>query len=311
VCEPKACFEAVRSRVAASLADVPVTDIVGVWKHGDGRLSGSTLYLFPDRAYVYAEWADVQSETIYDKGVWQLDEGVLLMTPDAEVAWTPESDRRFLALRPSGPAPRLLLFGIDGSLERFTDLVQEHLETTPAEWLRVFSFERGPAITLRETAALKAGLLRTAWRPAFFAADERFHARLPLAQLLDIVDGADRVEALPVTMSGMGLSASHHVEERPVQLDSKTGQALGKVLTGFDWDSGSPMACMFQPAVAFRFHRGDRHAQVLICFECSEMMLDGLEGPLGGKKPLGDSRRTWLRAAKRAFPNDPILQREK
>jgi hypothetical protein len=124
-----------------------------------------------------------------------------------------------------------------------------------------------------------------------------------LAMVLDVVRRAERVEALPVSVEGEGLSAIYRVVDRPVPLDTATGRALARLLIDHDWAQGSAMACAFQPSVAFRFRRGIESVSVRVCFLCGEMALDGIGGPLGGKQSLEPgARRTLLRAAKTAFP---------
>ena len=124
-----------------------------------------------------------------------------------------------------------------------------------------------------------------------------------LAALLDTVRHADRVEALPVEIIGAGLSSTSRAVDKPVPVKAETGRALGRVLTGYDWTSWSPSACMFDPAVAFRFTRGAQSTVVKVCFQCGEMALDGIEGRFAEKKILSfEARNAFLRAAKRAFP---------
>jgi hypothetical protein len=128
--------------------------------------------------------------------------------------------------------------------------------------------------------------------------------RVRLSELLDIVRRADRVEALPIEVTGVGLSSEGTVVERPVTVDAAAGRKLGRMLLRHDWDRGSMRACMFEPGVAFRFHHGDRTAQIQICFRCGEMALDGVSGQLGNKQMLGDAdRKAWRRAAQKAFPD--------
>jgi hypothetical protein len=130
-----------------------------------------------------------------------------------------------------------------------------------------------------------------------------------LRTLLDIVRHADRVEALPVTATaGEGLSAKYDVVEKPVLVDAATGRSLGRLLTRYDWTGWSPSACMFDPAVAFRFHKGGRAAQVRICFVCGEMALDGIAGRFGQKKMIRSGRESWRRAAQKAFPNERFTE---
>src|SRR5688500_13068339 len=143
-----------------------------------------------------------------------------------------------------------------------------------------------------------------AQKPKASAFDEPTPAqRARLKQLLDVVRRADRVEALPIELSGEGLVTMGKVAERPVAMDDVTGRKLRGILLRHDWDRGSMSACMFEPGVAFRFRHGERTAQVQICFRCGEMALDGLAGQLGNKQRIGDVERTaWRRAAQKAFP---------
>jgi hypothetical protein len=86
-------------------------------------------------------------------------------------------------------------------------------------------------------------------------------------------------------------------------VNAVTGRALGRILTRYDWTSWSPSACMFDPAVAFRFTRGKASTAVKVCFMCGEMVLNDVGGRFGEKKILSfASRNAFLRAAKKAFP---------
>ena len=126
-----------------------------------------------------------------------------------------------------------------------------------------------------------------------------------LAAFLETVRHAERVEALPVEIIGEGLSSTSRVVDKPVTVNAETGRALGRVLTGYDWASWSASACMFDPAVAFRFTRGARSTIVKICFMCGEMALHGIEGRFAEKKQLSfPERNAFLRAAKKAFPKE-------
>jgi hypothetical protein len=133
--------------------------------------------------------------------------------------------------------------------------------------------------------------------------------RIPAAQqkqlvaMLDVVRNAQRFEALPVAIEGIGLSSTSHAVEKPVAVDAATGRALARILTRYDWTSWSASACMFDPAVAFRFTRGAQSTIVKVCFMCGEMALDGIEGRFSEKKGLSfAARNAFLRAAKKAFP---------
>lgn len=310
-CEPSACLAVLSANVPIAVADVPASEVAGLWKSGDGLLSGENLYLFPDGSYIYTEWGDLLPETIYDKGEWRIDAGVVRLSPNAAIAWNPKSDRRFAALTVPARTGHVLV-GLDRTLECFLELVREHPDTSPAEWLEVSASKRRGAITAGETEALTQRLHQEGWRPGFFADTAAVDAsERTLARLREVIAHADHVEALPVSMIGDGSSSEPHVEERPVPVDAKTGKTLASLLTGYDWSTASPMNCLFTPQVAFRFRRGDTSAQVLVSFGCGEMVLDGLDGPLAGKKLLGGGRKSWLKAAQRSFPGDPLLTREK
>jgi hypothetical protein len=133
--------------------------------------------------------------------------------------------------------------------------------------------------------------------------------RQRLRELLDIVAHADRVVALPMKARAGELDSMARVVEKPVPVDAAAGRSLGRRLVRYDWDSWSAMACMFQPAVAFRFYQGDRSAQVQICFTCGEMMLDRMDGRLGDKKLLSKADKdAWLRAARKSFPDRRFVE---
>lgn len=118
----------------------------------------------------------------------------------------------------------------------------------------------------------------------------------------------DKVVALPVTMIGDGLSAQTRVEERPVQLDGQEAQKVGAALASEDSYAGGVSACLFEPAVAFRFQRGPSGVQALVCFRCSELIFEDEAGrQRSGRMRLGANRSVLLAAAKRAFPNNPEL----
>lgn len=52
---------------------------------GGGFLAGSDLYLFLDGRFLYAEWADVEPETIYGQGRWSLSEGLIALALDSPI----------------------------------------------------------------------------------------------------------------------------------------------------------------------------------------------------------------------------------
>jgi hypothetical protein len=164
-CQPADCLRRIAARVAVELVAPEETAIVGVWSRGDG-LSGSNLYLFGERSYIYTEWADIQPETIHDKGLWTAERGALTLVPDSDVTWVRPFSRRYLTLG----SPRLagtLLFGIDMEIELFERLVGDE----PAEamtWLRLSSLRRRHGWAVGESLRVKADLMERSWRPEYF-----------------------------------------------------------------------------------------------------------------------------------------------
>ena len=131
----------------------------GHWGRGGG-LEGKELYLFPDRSYVYTQWADIMPETLMDKGQWTLEGGGLVFTPDPDVTWPQRSDRRFVAVRAKDES-RDLLFG----LERSFDLLQKILggqEVHAASTISIMALKRQGDIDASTGPAFKARLLKRA-----------------------------------------------------------------------------------------------------------------------------------------------------
>jgi hypothetical protein len=122
------------------------------------------------------------------------------------------------------------------------------------------------------------------------------------------VTSAAAAQELPKA-TGDGLSTTYDVVEKPEKIDVETGRSLGRRLVRYDWAGWSASACMFDPAVAFRFYSGARSTQVQICFMCGEMALDGIGGLYGNKKGLPDAdRKAWRRAAQKAFPDERFVE---
>ena len=126
---------------------------------------------------------------------------------------------------------------------------------------------------------------------------------------LQAVSAPDSVEVLTVAMSGTGLIARPAVGEPPVALDEAAARELTDTLLRVDSYRASMSACLFQPAVAFRFHSAAGTVEVPVCFECNELIFREPEGkPLSGRFLLGKGRAPLLAIAKKAFPGNAKLQ---
>ena len=118
---------------------------------------------------------------------------------------------------------------------------------------------------------------------------------------------AERVEALPVEMTAEGLSGTPRVVERPVPLDPATARDMRRTVLSTKSYVGGPMACMFQPGLALRFHKGRDAVQVLVCFLCRELVFEKPGGEwLDDKLTFSKAVRARLVAVgKKAFPALP------
>jgi hypothetical protein len=141
-----------------------------------GGLSGSELYLFPDKTYLYLRWADILPMTIYDKGVWQYRDGLLALLSDGSIPVDARNhDREYLPLilptnrRTASADPQsemrlLLLLGSDWDFSYFRENVKED----PEFMLRLCTYGLEDSIPLEEANQLKDELIKECWRPDFF-----------------------------------------------------------------------------------------------------------------------------------------------
>ena len=128
-----------------------------------GPLSGNSLYIFPDSTYVYCEWADITSNTVYDKGTWSFSDGILQLKSDPEITWEPQVERTFLAVRRPSHAKEIVLVGIPEGLPHF----EKEAGNDPELMLLIVGRLRDKAVTQAAAAKLKASLMREGWRPDF------------------------------------------------------------------------------------------------------------------------------------------------
>ena len=128
-------------------------------------LSGDNLYLFPDGTYIYDEWADIQPLTIYDKGEWKVDDGIIVLSSDKEISWDPGEEHRYIAFSRHSHPGEILLIGISTALDRF----EEDRDIEPETAVMIFAKDRRSAIgKSKADARIKKNLIRTEWNPAYF-----------------------------------------------------------------------------------------------------------------------------------------------
>jgi hypothetical protein len=165
------------ARLRAKIAIDPVTDLTPVKiagqyenpgkeliRHIGGALSGDVLYIFPDNTYVYCEWADIMPTTIFDKGTWDLSDGVLKLTSSPEITWRPVVERQFVVVHRRSHVGEILLVGIDKELPYF----EEKAGADPDTMLLIVAKQREKRISQAKAAQVKAELMRKSWRPEYF-----------------------------------------------------------------------------------------------------------------------------------------------
>lgn len=129
-------------------------------------------------------------------------------------------------------------------------------------------------------------------------------ARFLASPALAPVRQADRVEARPVEIIGGGISATYRVLDRVVTLDAAQRREAVRTVSSAASYLGGPMACLFDPGIALRFHKGAGSVQLLVCFTCNEVIFEDAQGhPLSDKLTLGEARERLLAIAVKAFPD--------
>jgi hypothetical protein len=166
-------LDRIRARISVdSLPNLTGIQIAGMYanpskeliKQTGPPLAGEKLYIFPDNSYVYCEWADVMLNTVFDKGIWNLDGDILELKSDPEIVWDPELERRFLLVRRPSHKDEILLMGLKKSLPYF----EKHAGDDPDLMLLIVTLPRAEPISQAATARLKATLMREGWHPDFF-----------------------------------------------------------------------------------------------------------------------------------------------
>jgi hypothetical protein len=164
----KTPVEAVNINDAEKLAGRYTSASNELGKRVGGFLSGDDLYLFPDGTYIYCEWTDVSPVTVYDKGAWTLAVGLVELKSDPDVTWDPAAyrqyERRYASVRRSPRNKEILLVGVGHALSYF----EEKAGDDPEFMLLVLAKKRESTFDRAKAAAVKAQLMKEAWRPESF-----------------------------------------------------------------------------------------------------------------------------------------------
>jgi hypothetical protein len=143
------CFQGLPDREQLLLLDGEQVITPGAYGTGAG-LAGEDLYLFEDQTFLYVQWGDTLPPTVYDKGRWQLRDGILELKRAPDVTWAPVQHQRYVAVRGKQTPEAVALAGVDDD-----GWSLGHLHKKP-------SWKAG------ESAAVKRRLLRDAWNPSYW-----------------------------------------------------------------------------------------------------------------------------------------------
>jgi hypothetical protein len=124
-----------------------------------------SLFLFPDKTYIYTFVTDIPPDTISDKGTWTLDGDIIELKSDKDVTWkSKRAERRYVLVRRAGHDGELFLVGTERQLTYF----EEHAKDDPEFMFLLNSLKRERAIAEAETAALHKKLMQAKWKPDFY-----------------------------------------------------------------------------------------------------------------------------------------------
>jgi hypothetical protein len=124
-----------------------------------------SLFLFPDKTYIYTFVTDIPPDTISDKGTWTLDGDIVELKSDKDVTWkSKRAERRYVLVRRAGHDGELFAVGTERQLTYF----EEHAKDDPEFMFLLNSLRRERSIVETETAALHKKLMRAKWKPDFY-----------------------------------------------------------------------------------------------------------------------------------------------
>jgi hypothetical protein len=124
-----------------------------------------SLFLFPDKTYIYTFVTDIPPDTISDKGTWTLDGDIVELKSDKDVTWkSKRAERRYVLVRRAGHDGELFLVGTERQLTYF----EEHAKDDPEFMFLLNSLKRERAIAEAETTALHKKLMQAKWKPDFY-----------------------------------------------------------------------------------------------------------------------------------------------
>ncbi len=130
-------------------------------------MGGDSLFLFPDKTYIYTFVTDLPPDTISDKGTWTLDGDIVQLKSDKDITWKSKSkraERRYILVRRRGHDGELFAVGTERELTYF----EANANDDPEFMFLLNSLKRERTISEAEAAALKEKLMQEKWKPDFY-----------------------------------------------------------------------------------------------------------------------------------------------
>ena len=155
-----------------SVASLTPPQVAGQFNNPSGEQNKRTppmgrdsLFLFPDKTYIYTFATDIPPDTISDKGTWTLNGDIVDLKSDKDVTWrSKRSERRYVLVRRVGHDGELFAVGTERQLTYF----EEHAKDDPEFMFLLNSLKRERAIAEAETVALRKKLMQAKWKPYFY-----------------------------------------------------------------------------------------------------------------------------------------------
>jgi len=124
-----------------------------------------SLFLFPDKTYIYTSVTDIPPDTISDKGTWTLDGDIVQLKSDKDITWkSKRPERKYVLVRRRGHDREVFAVGTEHELTYFEQHAKDDLEFM----FLLNSLKRERIISEAETAALHQKLMQEKWIPDFY-----------------------------------------------------------------------------------------------------------------------------------------------
>jgi hypothetical protein len=162
-------FDRIHAKIEVESVHTTSTEIAGLYvnppnelaQKSDSSVVRNNLYLFPDQTYVYVERSSLVPTTIFDKGRWEMANGLLHLKSDTEIKWNPDLERSFLMLQRASHSGEILLVGSGKAVDRFEARAVGNPETA----LLTVAKQRIKVISPEQIARVRGDLMKRAWHP--------------------------------------------------------------------------------------------------------------------------------------------------